>query len=164
MITNNALLKNIFQICLQKNLLITTIESCTGGLVSSEITNIPGSSKVFETGLITYSNESKVRLLGISEKIIKKYGAVSREVISEMAINPIKNNKQKNQITIATSGVAGPDQSERKPVGLVWLASYRHDKLLIKKINLGNLDRITIRQRTVFEALNLLKQNLKIEP
>ena len=164
MITNNTLLKNIFQICLQKNLLITTIESCTGGLVSSEITNIPGSSKVFETGLVTYSNESKVRLLGISEKIIKKYGAVSREVISEMAINPIKNNKQKNQITIATSGVAGPDQSEQKPVGLVWLASYRHDKLLIKKINLGNLDRITIRQRTVFEALNLLKQNLKIEP
>ena len=162
MITNNALLKNIFQICLQKNLLITTIESCTGGLVSSEITNIPGSSKVFETGLVTYSNESKVRLLGISEKIIKKYGAVSREVISEMAINPIKNNKQKNQITIATSGVAGPDQSEQKPVGLVWLASYRDDNLMIKKINLGNLDRITIRQRTVFEALKLLKQNLKI--
>ena len=163
MITNNAVLKTIFQRCLQNNLVITTIESCTGGLVSSEITNIPGSSKVFETGLITYSNESKVRLLGISEKFIKKYGAVSREVISQMAINPVKNNKQKNQITIATSGVAGPDQSEQKPVGLVWLASYRDDNLMIKKINLGNLDRITIRQRTVFEALNLLEQNLKIE-
>ena len=163
MITNNAVLKTIFQRCLQNNLVITTIESCTGGLVSSEITNIPGSSKIFETGLITYSNESKVRLLGISEKFIKKYGAVSREVISQMAINPVKNNKQKNQITIATSGVAGPDQSEQKPVGLVWLASYRDDNLMIKKINLGNLDRITIRQRTVFEALNLLEQNLKIE-
>ena len=162
MITNNAVLKTIFQRCLQNNLVITTIESCTGGLVSSEITNIPGSSKIFETGLITYSNESKVRLLGISEKFIKKYGAVSREVISQMAINPVKNNKQKNQITIATSGVAGPDQSEQKPVGLVWLASYRDDNLMIKKINLGNLDRITIRQRTVFEALKLLKQNLKI--
>ena len=162
MITNNAVLKTIFQRCLQNNLVITTIESCTGGLVSSEITNIPGSSKVFETGLITYSNESKVRLLGISEKFIKKYGAVSREVISQMAINPVKNNKQKNQITIATSGVAGPDQSEQKPVGLVWLASYRDDNLMIKKINLGNLDRITIRQRTVLEALKLLKQNLKI--
>ena len=163
MITNNALLKTIFQRCLQKNLVITTIESCTGGLISSEITNIPGSSKVFEKGLITYSNESKVRLLGISKKIIKEYGAVSREVISQMAINPVKNNKQKNQITIATSGVAGPDQSEQKPVGLVWLASYRHDNLMVKKIDLGNLDRITIRQRTVFEALNLLEQNLKIE-
>ena len=163
MITYNALLKTIFQRCLQKNLVITTIESCTGGLISSEITNIPGSSKVFEKGLITYSNESKVRLLGISKKIIKEYGAVSREVISQMAINPVKNNKQKNQITIATSGVAGPDQSEQKPVGLVWLASYRDDNLMIKKINLGNLDRITIRQRTVFEALNLLEQNLKIE-
>ena len=162
MITYNALLKTIFQRCLQKNLVITTIESCTGGLISSEITNIPGSSKVFEKGLITYSNESKVRLLGISKKIIKEYGAVSREVISQMAINPVKNNKQKNQITIATSGVAGPDQSEQKPVGLVWLASYRHDNLMVKKIDLGNLDRITIRQRTVFEALNLLKQNLKI--
>ena len=163
MITNNAVLKTIFQRCLQNNLVITTIESCTGGLISSEITNIPGSSKVFEKGLITYSNESKVRLLGISEKIIEKYGAVSREVISQMAINPVKNNKQKNQITIATSGVAGPDQSEQKPVGLVWLASYRHDNLMVKKIDLGNLDRITIRQRTVFEALNLLEQNLKIE-
>ena len=160
--TNKNLLKDIFQKCSQKNLLITTIESCTGGLLSSEITNIPGSSKIFEKGLITYSNDSKVKLLGVSEKIIKKYGAVSREVISEMAMTPVINNNQKNQITIATSGVAGPDQSEKKPVGLVWLASYRHDNLMIKKINLGNLGRIAIKQRTVFEALALLKQNLKI--
>ncbi len=158
--TCENLLKDIFQKCLKEKLLVTAVESCTGGLISSEITNIPGSSKVFEKGLITYSNESKVQLLGISKQILKKYGAVSREVISQMAMNPILHNKQNNKITIATSGVAGPDQSEKKPIGLIWLASYRHDNLLIKKINLGNLDRMTIRQRTVFEALTLLKQNL----
>ena len=156
------LLQDIFLGCLQRDVFITTIESCTGGLISSEITNIAGSSKVFEKGFVTYSNKSKVQLLGISEETLRKYGAVSREVIIEMAMSQIKNNKEKNQITIATSGVAGPEKSEKKPVGLIWLACYRYDNLLVRKLDLGNLDRMTIRQRTVFEALALLKQNLKI--
>ena len=160
MTTQRKLLEIIFKLCLQKNITITAIESCTGGLISSAITEIPGSSKVFNKGLITYSNKSKVSLLGISESTISKYGAVSQEVITEMAVNPITKFKQKNQISIATSGVAGPGQSENKPVGLIWLASYKDNNLLIKELNLGNLNRNLIRQKTVFEALSLLAENL----
>ena len=160
MTTQRKLLEIIFKLCLQKNITITAIESCTGGLISSAITDIPGSSKVFNKGLITYSNKSKVSLLGISESTISKYGAVSQEVITEMAVNPITKFKQKNQISIATSGVAGPGQSENKPVGLIWLASYKDNNLLIKELNLGNLNRNLIRQKTVLEALSLLAENL----
>ena len=161
MVTNQKLLKQIFQRCLKENLFITSIESCTGGLISGAITDIPGSSKIFEQGLITYSNKSKIELLGVSEETIQNHGAVSREVIIEMAVNPVVTQTRKNQITIATSGVAGPDQSENKPVGLIWLASYRKDNLIVKKITLGNLDRTEIRRRTVSEALKLLNKNLK---
>ena len=136
------------------------MESCTGGLVSSAITDVPGSSRVFDKGFITYSNESKIALLGVSEHTLKTYGAVSKEVISEMATKPISNFLTKNSISIATSGVAGPEQSEQKPVGLIWLASFYNETLLVKKLNLGKLDRSMIRKKTVIAALNLLKKNL----
>ena len=157
---HKIILNEIIQKCSDKNLLITSVESCTGGLISSAITDIPGSSKVFDKGLVTYSNYSKIKLLDVPEELIIKYGAVSKEVITKMAINPVIQAKQRNQITIATSGVAGPDKSEKKPVGLIWLATYRRDSLLIKKIEFGNLDRTIIRKKTVLEALKLLKTNL----
>ena len=157
---HKIILNEIIQKCSDKNLLITSVESCTGGLISSAITDIPGSSKVFDTGLVTYSNYSKIKLLDVPEELIIKYGAVSKEVITKMAVNPVMQAKQRNQITIATSGVAGPDKSEKKPVGLIWLATYRRDSLLIKKIEFGNLDRTIIRKKTVLEALKLLKTNL----
>jgi len=157
---HKIILNEIIQKCSDKNLLITSVESCTGGLISSAITDIPGSSKVFDKGLVTYSNYSKIKLLDVPEELIIKYGAVSKEVITKMAINPVIQAKQRNQITIATSGVAGPDKSEKKPVGLIWLATYRCDSLLIKKIEFGNLDRTIIRKKTVLEALKLLKTNL----
>ena len=157
---HKIILNEIIQKCSDKNLLITSVESCTGGLISSAITDIPGSSKVFDKGLVTYSNYSKIKLLDVPEELIIKYGAVSKEVITKMAINPVIQAKQRNQITIATSGVAGPDKSEKKPVGLIWLATYRCDSLLIKKIEFGNLDRTIIRKKTVLEALKLLETNL----
>ncbi|PQM62505.1 MAG: damage-inducible protein CinA [Rhodobacteraceae bacterium] len=157
---HKIILNEIIQKCSDKNLLITSVESCTGGLISSAITDIPGSSKVFDKGLVTYSNYSKIKLLDVPEELIIKYGAVSKEVITKMAVNPVIQAKQRNQITIATSGVAGPDKSEKKPVGLIWLATYRCDSLLIKKIEFGNLDRTIIRKKTVLEALKLLKTNL----
>ena len=157
---HKIILNEIIQKCSDKNLLITSVESCTGGLISSAITDIPGSSKVFDKGLVTYSNYSKIKLLDVPEELIIKYGAVSKEVITKMAVNPVIQAKQRNQITIATSGVAGPDKSEKKPVGLIWLATYRCDSLLIKKIEFGNLDRTIIRKKTVLEALKLLETNL----
>ena len=108
MIAQSTLINDIFQKCLLNNLKIIAVESCTGGLISSAITSIAGSSKVFDKGLTTYSNESKIELLGVSERTILKVGAVSRETVSEMAMNPVIKSEQKNLITIATSGVAGP--------------------------------------------------------
>ena len=154
------LVKDILQKCLKKNLTIITMESCTGGLISGAITDIPGSSKVFDKGLITYSNESKVTLLGVSKKNIDTFGAVSREVVTEMATKLIMDTNSQHKVSIATSGVAGPGKSEQKPVGLVWLASYKYNNLIVKKINFGNLSRYKIRKKAVFEALKLLQENL----
>jgi nicotinamide-nucleotide amidase len=149
MIFQKELLQDIFQRCIDKNLTIITMESCTGGLISSTITDTPGSSKVFDRGLITYSNESKIELLGVSKVNIDTHGAVSREVVGEMATNMIKSVKSLKKISIATTGVAGPGKSEHKPV-----------ELIIKKLNFGNLSRHEIRQKTVFESLKLLQENL----
>ena len=155
------LLQDIFQQCRNKDLSIITMESCTGGLISGAITDIPGSSDVFDKGLITYSNESKITLLGVSKTNIETFGAVSREVVIEMATKPIVDIRLHNKVSIATSGVAGPGQSEEKPVGLVWLASYKHNSLLVKKLNFGNISRYKIRQKAVFESLKLLQENLR---
>ena len=160
MTLQQELIKDIFYQCLKQNFVITSVESCTGGLISSAITAVPGSSEFFHKGLVTYSNESKIQLAGVSKATIERYGAVSHEVVSEMAKNLIINDELNNQISIATSGVAGPGQSEKKPVGLIWLASYRKNNLMIKRLNLGNLSRDTIRRRTVLEAFRLLQQNL----
>ena len=155
------LVEDIFQQCLKKDLRVMTMESCTGGLVSGAITDIPGSSKIFDKGLITYSNESKVELLGVSKTNINLFGAVSREVVTEMATKLIIDTNLQHKVSIATSGVAGPGKSEQKPVGLVWLASYKYNNLIVKKIDFGNISRYKIRKKTVYEALKLLQENLR---
>ena len=154
------LVEDIFQQCLKKDLRIITMESCTGGLVSGAITDIPGSSKIFDKGLITYSNESKVELLGVSKINIDTFGAVSREVVTEMATKLIIDTNSQHKVSIATSGVAGPGKSEQKPVGLVWLASYKYNNLIVKKIDFGNISRYKIRKKAVYESLKLLQENL----
>jgi nicotinamide-nucleotide amidase len=155
------LVEDIFQQCLKKDLRIIAMESRTGGLISGAITDIPGSSKIFDKGLITYSNESKVELLGVSKTNIDTFGAVSREVVTEMATKLIIDTNLQYKVSIATSGVAGPGKSEQKPVGLVWLASYKYNNLIVKKINFGNISRYKIRKKTVYEALKLLQKNLR---
>ena len=155
------LVEDIFQQCLKKDLHIITMESCTGGLISGAITDIPGSSKIFDKGLITYSNESKVELLGVSKTNIDTFGAVSREVVTEMATKLIIDTNAQDKVSIATSGVAGPGKSEQKPVGLVWLASYKYNNLIVKQIDFGNISRYKIRKKAVYEALKLLQENLR---
>ena len=155
------LVEDVFQQCLKKDLRIITMESCTGGLISGAITDSPGSSKIFDKGLITYSNESKVELLGVSKTNIDTFGAVSREVVTEMATKLIIDTNSQYKVSIATSGVAGPGKSEQKPVGLVWLASYKYNNLIVKKIDFGNISRYKIRKKAVYEALKLLQENLR---
>ncbi len=104
----------------EKNLTLAIAESCTGGLLSHMITNTPGSSAYFDSAVICYSQEAKVRLLGLSEKLISKYGTVSPETAKAMAsaVKKLRNVK----IGLAVTGIAGPDAQENKPVGLVYIA------------------------------------------
>ncbi|BFM06150.1 CinA family protein [Halioxenophilus aromaticivorans] len=106
---------------LNMGLTVTTAESCTGGGVASAITNIPGSSTWFEMGFVTYSNQAKVKLLGVSPETLEQHGAVSEAVVREMAIGALQQSGA--NVAAAVSGIAGPTGgSEEKPVGTVWLA------------------------------------------
>lgn len=101
-----------------KKLMLVTAESCTGGLLATTITHRPGTSKIFERGFITYSNDSKIELLGVPKETIEKYGAVSSETALAMALGALKSSKA--DLSISITGIAGPDGDENKPVGLVY--------------------------------------------
>lgn len=132
------------------NYKISTVESCTGGMVSSTIVNFPGASKVFNEGFITYSNESKVENILCNMDTINKFGAVSKETSKEMVEGLYK--KTKSEVCISITGVAGPFFSENKPVGLVYIGIKIKDNIYIREYNF-NGDRYRIRNRTTFIAL-----------
>ena len=141
----------------RKKLKISFAESCTGGLVSSAITSVSGSSKVFSMGLITYSNEAKIRVLKVSKKIIKKYGAVSIQCCLAMVNNLSKISKSK--VCISITGVAGPKNgTKQKPVGLVYIGIKIGKKTVINKCNFKNNGRIYIQKRTVKKVFDLLSK------
>ena len=148
---------NLIEICKQKNLKIGTAESCTGGLLSSTITSVSGSSKVFTMGLVTYSNQSKTSILKVPQKIIKKYGAVSVQCCLAMVNNLSKISKSK--VCISITGVAGPKGgSKQKPVGLVYIGIKVGKKIVINKFNFKNKGRTYIQRQTVKKSLNLLSR------
>ena len=139
----------------KKRLNISFAESCTGGLLSSSITSISGSSKVFKLGLITYSNKSKIDILKVPKKIINKYGAVSYETCLSMVKN--LNKISKTNISVSITGIAGPKGgSKKKPVGLVYIGIKKGNKTLVKKYLFKNKKRNLIQKATVIKALNLV--------
>ena len=162
MLKFQKLSKNLLEACLQKNIKMLTAESCTGGLLSANITSVPGSSEVFSYGFICYSNESKKEFLNVSDKIINSYGAVSYETVKQMLVG-LCNQAKASTLTIAISGVAGPSGSEFKPVGLVFIgvkiSSYETE--VINQYNFGNLERNEIQQKSVHEALKMSLDILK---
>tara|TARA_B100000579_G_scaffold404726_1_gene389788 strand:- start:109 stop:582 length:474 start_codon:yes stop_codon:yes gene_type:complete len=134
---------------------ISFVESCTGGLLSSSITSISGSSKVFTLGLITYSNQSKIKILKVPKRIIIKHGAVSYETCLSMVKN--LNKISKTNISVSITGVAGPKGGTRqKPVGLVYIGIKKNNKTLVKKFLFKNKRRNSIQRATVNKALNLI--------
>ena len=139
--------------CINKNLTITTVESCTGGMISSAIVHINGSSKIFKSSLIVYSNDMKSKLLAIPANLITKNGAVSEIVAFNMAKNSLKMLKA--DLSIAVTGIAGPTGGTiDKPVGLVWIGIGTKKKIItIKYQFIGN--RLEVRQKTTYEALKL---------
>ncbi len=144
----------------KKRLKISFAESCTGGMLSSVITSINGSSKVFNLGLVTYSNESKIKILNVSKKIIKKYGAVSEQVCKSMTKNVSKIGK--TNMSVAVTGIAGPKGGTRnKPVGLVYVGLKKGNKISIKKYLFKNKGRLYIQKTTVNKCLKLILNVLK---
>ena len=139
----------------KKRLKISFAESCTGGLLSSGITSINGSSKVFTLGLVTYSNQAKINILKVPKRIIIKHGAVSYEACLAMVKN--LNKISKTHISVSVTGVAGPrGGTKEKPVGLVYIGIKKGNKILVKKNYFKSNKRILIQKATVNKALNLV--------
>ena len=140
---------------IKKKLKVSFAESCTGGLLSSSITSISGSSKVFNLGLITYSNKAKTGILKVPKKIINRYGAVSKECCLSMVKNLSKISKA--NISVSVTGVAGPNGGTKlKPVGLVYIGIKKGNKIIIKEKLFKNKNRIAIQKATVSTSLNII--------
>ena len=147
--------QKIISLLKKRKLKLAVAESCTGGILSSAITSVSGSSKVFTMGLVTYSNQSKTSILKIPNQIIKKNGAVSVQCCLAMVNNLSKISKAK--VCISITGIAGPKGgSKQKPVGLVYIGVKIGKKVIINKCNFKNNTRTLIQKQTVKKALNLL--------
>ena len=152
--------QKIVRLLRKKRLKISFAESCTGGLLSSSITSISGSSKVFTLGLITYSNQSKISTLKVPKKIIMKHGAVSYETCLTMVKN--LNKISKTNISVSITGIAGPKGGTKlKPVGLVFIGIKKGNKKLVKKYLFKNKKRISIQRAAIIKALNLILSFIK---
>ena len=152
--------QKIVRLLKKKRLKISFAESCSGGLLSSSITSISGSSKVFSLGLITYSNESKTDILKVPKKTIRKYGAVSYETCLSMVKN--LNKISKTNILVSITGIAGPKgKKKKKPVGLVYIGIKKGNKTLVKKYLFNNKKRTSIQRATVNKALSLILSFIK---
>ena len=147
--------QKVVKLLIKKKLKISFAESCTGGLLSSFITSISGSSKVFTIGLVTYSNHAKIKILKVPKKIIMKYGAVSYETCLSMVKN--LNKISKTNISVSITGVAGPKGgTKQKPTGLVFIGIKKGNKTLVKEYLFKNMDRNSFQKATVNMALNLI--------
>ena len=144
----------------RKKLRLAVAESCTGGMLSSAITSVSGSSKIFTTGLVTYSNQAKISILKIPKQIIKKHGTVSVQCCLAMVNNLSRISKAK--VCISITGIAGPKGgSKQKPVGLVYIGIKVRKKVAIYKCNFKNRGRVFIQKQTVKKSLNLLIKLIK---
>ena len=141
----------------KKKLTISFAESCTGGMLSSKITSVSGSSKVFNLGLITYSNKTKIDILKVPKNIIVKHGAVSQECCLSMVKNLSKISKA--NISVSITGIAGPNGGTKlKPVGLVYIGIKKGNKIVIKENLFKNKNRILIQKATVNISLKIINK------
>jgi nicotinamide-nucleotide amidase len=143
----------------QKRLSLSVAESCTGGFVSNRLTNVAGSSKYFKLGLVTYSNKTKQSILKVPAELIKRNGAVSKQVAIQMARGVRKLSK--TDLSLGITGIAGPGgATKNKPVGLVFIACASKNKTVCKKYNF-NGSRLSIKKQTSQAALGLLNKYIR---
>ena len=153
-------MKLLIKLLIRKKIRISVTESCTGGLLASAITSISGASKIFNLGLITYSNQAKIKILKVNKKIIKKYGAVSHECCYAMVNNLSKISKA--NINVSITGIAGPKGgTKKKPVGLVYIGVKKGANFQINKFLFKSKKRSSIQKATIKKALNLVLRAAK---
>ena len=139
----------------KKKLKISFAESCTGGMLANTITSVSGASKVFNLGLITYSNQAKINILKVNKNIIRKFGAVSYECCKAMVINLSKMSKA--NINVSITGIAGPrGGTKKKPVGLVYIGVKKGNKLIISKNIFNSKNRSSIQKMSVKKTIKIL--------
>lgn len=149
----------VLELARAAGVMITTAESCTGGLIAGALTEVPGSSDVVDRGFVTYSNAAKVEMLGVSPATLKAHGAVSEEVAAEMAAGAVARSGA--GLAVSVTGIAGPGGSEFKPEGRVCFGLARDGAAVVTKtVEFGPLGRSNVRAATVDHALDLLARAL----
>ena len=153
-----AVAEELIKLCIDRKLTIATAESCTGGLVAGALTEIAGSSAVVDRGFVTYSNEAKQQMLGVSKSTLDRFGAVSRETAEEMARGALAQSLA--HIAVSITGIAGPGGgSADKPVGLVhFAAASKRGALSHVEMRYGDIGRGAVREKSVLQALAMLKE------
>lgn len=155
----SELVKLVSKKLAETNNILVTAESCTGGMIAAAITDLSGSSSIFDRGFVTYSNEAKMDSLGVKAETLEKYGAVSEHTAKEMAQGALKNSNA--TIAISVTGIAGPTGgSDEKPVGLVYIGLCKNDETPLAFKNIFKGDRSEVRVQTLDTALNLILKNL----
>ena len=153
-------MKTLIKLLIKKKLKISFAESCTGGMLASTITSFSGASKIFNLGLVTYSNQAKIKILKVNKNIIRKYGAVSHECCSAMVKNLSKISRA--NINVSITGIAGPKGGTRqKPVGLVFIGIQKGNKIQINRCLFNSKSRSSIQRATVRKTLNLILSSIK---
>lgn len=149
----------ILKLARSKGMMIATAESCTGGMIAAGLTEIPGSSDVFERGFVTYSNAAKISMLGVDPKTLDRFGAVSEETAAEMAQGALAHSEA--DIAVSVTGIAGPGGSDHKPEGRVCFGLASRGETSTKTIEFGALGRSRVREASMEEAFALLSAHLK---
>ena len=149
-------MKNLVKILTKKRLKIAFAESCTGGMLASEITSVSGASKVFGIGLVAYSNQAKITILKVNKSIIQKHGAVSPQCCEAMVKNLSKISKA--QINVSITGIAGPNGgTKKKPVGLVYIGVKKNNRIFITKNLFKEKSRKAIQKSTIRRTFKIIK-------
>jgi nicotinamide-nucleotide amidase len=150
--------RSLLDLYQSKRLTAATAESCTGGLVAAALTEIPGSSVFVDRGFVTYTNEAKQEMLGVPAETLDKFGAVSRETAEAMAKGALAHSKA--SISVAITGIAGPTgATPGKPIGLVHFAAAARDgRLIHHEARFGDIGRIEVRRKSVWQALKMLRE------
>lgn len=148
--------ETLFKSAKSRGVMIATAESCTAGLIAGAITDVPGSSDIFDRGFVTYSDAAKVAMLGVSQATLDAQGAVSEKIAAEMAKGALARSDA--DIAVSVTGIAGPGGSEHKPEGRVCFGLAHHDTCHTETVEFGPIGRTEVREATVAHAIILLIQ------